>query len=345
MLTVNASCSRDEPTTSFHTEYNMLPAPLAVPSNVSLPSKSVLPNALSTLHDHDCLLSILGFLSWEDLNVFALASKECCQVRNHPSLDQTRSGTISLGKGVSNIKELMEKARREQWSNTFCGHRTHLRLSGLTYLSSNIDPVTQDFVNTIAPLSKVQSLDCSIVPKHQCVQTGRPWFLAPFEDYVDKGFAQGLTLSLLVPNLKAIDMSHLPLTLVGVAWLAENNPILQSIRWNRSLIWPISNDSCAHLKAMQNIKEVFLDYATFIFCSGINEQMLWDSLSTNSFNLERVSLRGARWYKNGCQSKITQDFLVKFALNTPSLKWFRSDLSPENAQKLRKARPDLVLCN
>eukprot|EP00934_Nitzschia_sp_Nitz4_P006121 Nitzschia sp. Nitz4//scaffold174_size87051//60804//61508//NITZ4_005117-RA/size87051-processed-gene-0.79-mRNA-1//1//CDS//3329538896//6111//frame0 len=190
-------------------------------------------NILQILQDHDCLLNVLGFLSWNDLNAFSSVSKHCQLARSHPSLDQTRSGSISLGKGVRNIQELMEKARNHHWSDAFCGHRTHLRLTGLTYLSSNIDPVTQEFVDNLVPLKEVESLNCSIVLPNEGIHTssGRPWFLAPYEDYVDKGFAQGLTLSLLVPNLREIDISRLPLTLLGVAWLAENNPNLRILRW------------------------------------------------------------------------------------------------------------------
>ena len=321
-----------------------------------------LPHRLSNLHNHDCLLTILAFLSWEDLNVFSLASKGCHRVRSDRSLDQTSSGTIELGNGVSNVKELMDKARIEQWSNNFCGHRTHLRLSGLTYLSSNIDPIDADFIDTIAPLHNVTSLDCSMMPpallcghsspsspssnksksSNPSRQNLRPWFFAPFEDYVDKGFAQGLTLSLLAPNVQSIDMSYLPLTMIGVAWLTENNPKLEIIQWNHSLIWPISNDSENHFEALQYLKEVYLDDARMIFCADINDEVLWNTLLNHAHHLQRVSLLGTRWYRKGQLAELSQDYLLKFVRGTPTLRWFRSDLTPGNVQVLEKERPEVV---
>ena len=317
---------------------------------------------LSTLHDHDCLLTILGFLSWEDLNVFSLASSGCYKIRSHPSLDQTRSGTIRLGKGVSNARELMDKARNEHWSDAFCGHRTHLRLSNLTFLSSNIDPIDQAFIDTMSPLKQVTSLDCSMVPpmlppmsllerdegerlrynNQRRQRRRRPWVLSPFEDYVDKGFAQGLTLSLLVPHLRSIDISYLPLTMVGVAWLTENNPNLEVIRWNGSMIWPISNDSENHLESLKNLKEVYLDEARIIFCGDLDETAMWNSLLDHAQRLERVSLLGSRWYRNGEVAELSQDYLVKFVQACPSLHWFRSDLSPANVGRLRTERPKVT---
>jgi hypothetical protein len=322
----------------------------------------VLPHELVTLHDHDCLLTILQFLSWEDLNLFSLASRGCYTMRSHASLDQTRSGTIHLGHGVGNAKALMDKARTHHWAGSFRGNRTHLRLSNLTYLSSDIEPIDEAFIDTISPLQQVTSLDCSMVPPPppppsvHCADTDeeglrqnnnnqprRSWFLSRYEDYVDKGFAQGLTLSLLVPNLQSIDMSYLPLTMIGVAWLTENNPHLKVIRWNHSLIWPVSNDSEHHLEALKYLKEVYLDEARILFCQdNLNEESLWNSLLDHIHGLERVSLLGTRWYRKGKLAELSQGYLVKFVRGTPSLKWFRSDLSPANVDLLRKERPQVM---
>lgn len=303
----------------------------------------VLPSRVSHLHDHNCLLLVLSFLSWEDLNTFSFASKGCYKVRAHHSLDQTRSGTITLGNGVSDAKELMDKVRTEQWSSAFCGHRTHLRLSGLAHLSSNIEPINQAFIDTIDPLKQVKSLDCSVIPKEERLRD-RQWFLAPFEDYVDKGFAHGLTLSLLVPNLRSIDMTCLPVTLLGLACLAENNPNLEVIRWNRSLIWPISTDSGRHLECLKNLREVYLDDARMIFCAEVDEGTLWASLTEASSKLERVSLKRTRWYRRGQPSQFSQENLMKFVRASPNLKWFRSDLTSENIEKLRIERPSVIFC-
>jgi hypothetical protein len=327
----------------------------------------VLPDHIATLHNHDCLLTILAFLSWKDLNNFSLVSNNCHRVRSHASLDQTRSGTIYLGHGVSTAMEFLDKARTEGWSDAFGGNRTHLRLVNLTHLSSNIEPIDRAFLNTIVPLDQVQSLDCSMTPRRSplcnstnnssdakraterrtprtcrpTTPTSRSWFLAPFEDYVDKGFAQGVTLSMLVPNLKWIDMSSLPLTTVSIALLMKSNPNLEVIRWNRSLIWPISNESEGHLEACRCLKELYLDEARMIFCANLDGDRLWNALLNSSGRLVRVSLLGTTWYQEGRIAALSQEYLMEFVRRSPNIEWFRSDLSPENVRLLQKERPGI----
>lgn len=255
------------------------------------------------------------------------------------------------------MKELMDKAREEHWSETFSGRRTHLRLSGLTHLSSNIEPIDEAFFSTVCSLEQVTSLDCSMVPQsdggncddneeeeqnERIRLNRRPLYLAPFEDYVDKGFAQGLALSLLVPNIRSLDISNLPLTTIGVAWLTENNSALEVIRWNHSLIWPISNDSVSHLEALKYLKEVYLDESRILLCTDLIDNTLWDTLIDHTHRLERVSVLGTCWCRKGQLTEISQDYLVKFVKNVASLRWFRSDLSTENIERLKKDRPDVM---
>ncbi len=329
-------------------------ASLQLPKD-SILEEIVLPKRLATLRDHDCMLVILQFLSWEDLNTFSLASRGCYRIRNHASLDQTRSGTIVLGKGVSDVKELIDKARQENWSDTFSGQRTHLRLSGLTHLSSNIDPIDGAFLDTIAPLKQVTSLDCSMIPPpvedddddsdddsestDLDQESGFVCFLAPFGDSIDRGFAQGLAISLLVPYLQYIDISHLPLTMAGIAWLTENNPDLEVVQWNHSLIWPISDE---YLGSLKHLKEVYLDDARILLDEDIAEDALWNSLLGQTHKIERVSLLGTRWYQKGRPTELSQNYLMKFVQGVPSLRWFRSDLSTENVERLKKDRPDVT---
>jgi len=270
-------------------------------------------SSLSELHVHDCLVYILDFLSFPDMNNFSRVSKECYNIRCHKKLDQTRSGTICLGKGVQSIVELMLKVREQEWHKSFRGNRTHLHLSGLNFLSSDIESIDEQFIKQCSPLKHVTSLDCSEV--HLGGSVGGPesssssnfdydsssssssdddisgnedsdrqttlssstststpspppssssW-LFRYQDYIDKGFAHGLALSILVPNLREIDMSYLPLTSLGVAWIAENNPKLERIRWNRSLIWPINHHAYDILRACRNLKELYIDDARLLF--------------------------------------------------------------------------------
>lgn len=137
-------------------------------------------------------------------------------------------------------------------------------------------------------------------------------------------------------------MSYLPLTMVGVAWLTENNPNLEVIRWNHSLVWPISDDSENHLEALKYLKEVYLDEARMIFCADLNADSLWKSLLAHTRQLERVSLLGTLWYQGGELSELSQASLVKFVRGTPSLQWFRSDLTLQNVELLKRERPEVT---
>lgn len=378
--TTNNSVNPSQDKSPDDDNVSSLPGPIEfdTPSNSSQSLAMLLP-----LDSHNCLVPVLSFLSFDDLSSFSLTSKECYTLRCHKSLDQTRSGCISLGKGVTSTVGLMDKIRESGWSKDFRGHRTHLHLSGLNHLSSDIESIDEQFIKGCTPLRHVKTLDCSISPI-SADQNGT--WLSRYEDYIDKGFSIGLTLSLLVPNLREIDMSYMPLTSLGVAWIAENNPKLEVIRWNRSLIWPINHHAFDILKACQNLKEIHIDDARLLFCQsrrrrrstppppeqqlpqdggppqdeeqgpprrrdgaqsgedGLDFDALWSSLAENAHNLTSVSCRRARWYSNSKFSPISQESLMKFVRSAPNLRWFRSDLLQENVSILRTERPNVVFC-
>jgi hypothetical protein len=333
---------------------------------------------LTTFQNHDCLLDILEYLTFDDLNNFSLLSKECYNIRSHTSLDQTRSGIIRLnGSGVQTAAELMKKIRTEKWHTAFQGNRTHLRLLGLNRLSSDIDPIDADFLQKCCtPLEEVTSLDCSVESdfptsrrkngdhdnnNSSSSKTNSPrrssW-LSRYEDYVDKGFSHALALSHLFQNLRSIDMSETSLTSLGVALLAENNPDLECVRWNHSLIWPINHQNYNLLQACRNLKEIHIDDARLLFCpprrtrrtpnnenaDGVDVDAMWVSVAENATSLVRVSCKRASWYQNSKFKPFSQDALMKFVLSAPNLKWFRSDLTSENVSILKRERPEILFC-
>jgi hypothetical protein len=331
---------------------------------------------LTTFKTDDCLVDILNFLAFEDLNNFSLVSKQCYNIRCHQYLDQTRSGTIRLdGSGVKNTVELMEKAKQKQWHKFFQGNRSHLRLQGLNHISSEINSIDGDFIRNCSPLLEVTSLDCSERQRYlrEGTQGGASsvW-LNRYEDYVNKGFAHGLALSLLAPNLREIDMSLTSLTSLGVAWLAEHNQKLECIRWNHSLIWPINHHAYDILRACRNLKELHIDDARLLFTpprrtrrtteiipadnisnnlnnNDIDEEEMdtdemWNSLIESSKSIERVSCRRSKWYQNSKFRTFSQESIMRFVRNAPNLKWLRSDLSAENIAILKQERPNILFC-
>ena len=69
------------------------------------------PNATSALSltslNDNCLVLMLSNLPFQDLNSFAMCNRQCCELRRHESLDQTRSGTIVCGED-STIRSLFD---------------------------------------------------------------------------------------------------------------------------------------------------------------------------------------------------------------------------------------------
>jgi hypothetical protein len=60
--------------------------------------------------------------------------------------------------------------------------------------------------------------------------------------------------------------------------------------------------------------------------------------------MERVSIKGAMtgtWDMSETPQQLSDRELMEFVRATPSLKWFRSDLSPESVAILQQERPEV----
>ena len=68
----------------------------------------------------------------------------------------------------------------------------------------------------------------------------------------------------------------------------------------------------------------------------------YDIFSHCNTYLERVSLKDAKFSFFGPTKSFLHICLVKFVRNTPSLRWFRSDLSPESVAILQAERPEVT---
>lgn len=293
--------------------------------------------SLTILREHDCLVNTLQFLSWEDLNTFALTSKGCHHARCHSSLDQTRLGTIILGNGSSDTVEFIEKVKANRWADKFRGNQTHLRIKHLPHLNAKIDPINEAFIHNMTPMKEVRSLDCSILATNQMLE---------YAENLEKGLAQGLILSLLFPNLYEITLNCLPLTVLGISLIAEGNKALRVVRWERSIIWPISDQATSYMRAFQNIAELYLDGSRMVFCWELDQDRLWTFLEEGNKNIQKVSVRGTQVYRRDGQfTLMSQESMMKFVRSTSTLRWFRSHLTQENIAILKKDRPDVEFVN
>lgn len=85
--------------------------------------------SFESLHN-DCVVHILSYLSYEDMNTFAECSRECHELRGHESLDQTRSGTIVCTTRTT-AQSFFNKIRERRETSVFSGNRTRLKIVGL----------------------------------------------------------------------------------------------------------------------------------------------------------------------------------------------------------------------
>ena len=164
-------------------------------------------------------------------------------------------------------------------------------------------------------------------------------------------------LSRMLPNLREIDMSNSGMDYDGYASsilniVTTNYPRLEKITWNSIYV-----DGLDLNIDTQHLKEIILDDATFYTYVDLSDGKSMDEMSDlthhpssflfcRSFSqvVERLSIRNASWEDAGYRSPpptcIPQNALIKFIRNAPpSLRWFRSDLTPENIDMLRLERP------
>ena len=133
------------------------------------------------------------------------------------------------------------------------------------------------------------------------------------------------------------------------------------------IVWPNCQDRLLitgkELALCENLTELYLDNSTFFLHTPTGMGEITSPLNENvqethgrsrsaaenrtlldecNSRLEKISLLNAK-YSNGRreQFRLPQIALIKFVRNTPTLKWFRSDLSPSNLDILRHERPEI----
>jgi hypothetical protein len=160
-------------------------------------------------------------------------------------------------------------------------------------------------------------------------------------------------LTFAMPCLREIDLSNAKVAESALALLDHTCPELEKITWNHyhyHLYNAVGFMQGSALSACRCLKEIYMDDSTFYY-HYINESMairrgeLPDSHFFSRCNtfLERVSLRNAKYdFHEPTPQSFPEFGLLKFVRNTPSLRWFRSDLSPENVAILQAERPEVT---
>jgi hypothetical protein len=125
----------------------------------------------------------------------------------------------------------------------------------------------------------------------------------------------------------------------------------------RSLTWHGGETGFEGLELMYftGLRDLCLDDAVLVFSweafahQTFEEGHHWRILYCCSKNLERVSLRSLK-YKCRADDRaapraVPPSGLVKFVRRARSLKWFRSDLTPESVALLKAERPDVTFAS
>jgi hypothetical protein len=163
-------------------------------------------------------------------------------------------------------------------------------------------------------------------------------------------------LSCVMPCLKEIDLSNACVPEAVLRSLALCCRVLEKVTWNNHQEASTYMTGEALLNVCTSLREIYMDDSVFIFRTGESQAIhaLTEQFASRSIfchcnaNLVRVSLKNAKCREPGTSfsSAPTEPFpqigLVKFVRSTPFLRWFRSDLSPENVAILRAERPEIT---
>jgi len=201
------------------------------------------------------------------------------------------------------------------------------------------------FTDTRIQLDRITSLNISSLPSGTTNVIGNcyhfPYYLAE-----------------MLPNLLYLDLSNSHYQ----SWFNHGREIqeftknchhLKKITWN-NVGTNNNNDGGViflngiHMKDATNLKVINMDDSDFFVymnqdeMSDLNNHPEKFIFHKCCHALERVSLRNAR--DEGDNLPIKQEALIKFVRSVPTLRWFRSDLRPENIEMLTKEHPNITFC-
>jgi hypothetical protein len=160
-------------------------------------------------------------------------------------------------------------------------------------------------------------------------------------------------LGRMMPFLREINLSNASVSDSSFLYFVDECRTLENITWNNNheSTWILGNV----FMRCNNLKELYMDDSIF-FSATVVEAALEDEgnrvcciLYRCNTKLERVSLKNLK-ISDGHRfnttphplRNVSQAALVKFVRLTPSLRWFRSDLIPENVAVLQAERPEVT---
>jgi hypothetical protein len=304
----------------------------------------------------ECTICILQFLDVDDLANVTQVSRRFHDMSLNPSLPQYRTATLTCVRRLdestgtlsaspfSLLQKLIDKSSHfslfdKSWSEKYWRF-SKVKIVGHNLLENVSIPEVRDMLPGSLMLPHVRVLDLSF-PSN-----------ALKKDTMLKVCIPAL-LTFVMPCLQEIDLSNANVTESALRYFAYECPVLEKVTWNNHF----SNTSMSGkaLNTCRCLKEIYMDDSVFTYDFGESQAIHAPAEWLNyciffhcNAKLERVSLKNAkcREPRFGSSPGPTQTFpqigLIKFVRNTPSLRWFRSDLSSENVAILQVERPEVT---
>ena len=286
----------------------------------------------------DCRIAILQCVP--NLSEISCTCRQLRLERNHPSLDQTRTATIRF-RGTTSGETLVECLKHMKDALGTCGFPIELQLTGSPYVMPTDFGRYSHMVREWT-LPQVRLLDLS----NRISDDAGPRRI---------DISVLMFLAMVLPNLLEIDLTGMQTNQFSLSFLSWKSPQLRCIYWTCAGVdQPASG---LHLSACQNLQELYMDDCIFSIIGDDEERMFGSNAEYDDGNddddtlfrccrsqLQRVSVRNAmyRVYDDKRQIKpFTQSCLMKFVRGTPTLRWFCSDLTPDNCSILQKERPNV----
>lgn len=283
----------------------------------------------------DCKVYILSYLSADDLNSFAMCSRDCRQVRNDESLDQTRAATILWTKKTT-PNSFYRKIQETR--HVFGGNRTRLKVVCPENLIERRIRYMDYLPSVVEPLEEVTSLEC-LGYSYQVV----PWTM----------------LAHILPNLQMIDGVFSTFLKHSIGIFVKHCPALTKITCNngsKRISFTGSEfqgaNSPTHLYLDSPVSSKYScmfdnDCAFFRFGARVDVRQYLASdrfdcyLLMKCSRLECLSIKGATLMAYG-NDPLPQGVLVNMVRRHPTLRWLRSDLTAENIAMLKQERPEIT---
>jgi hypothetical protein len=282
----------------------------------------------------ECNVSILQFLDVDDLASVTQISHRFHKNSLHPSLPQNRTATLTCAHSASPFPLLQKLTDKALLSRYWRFNK--VKIIGHNLLENVSIPEVRAMMPGPIMLQHVRVLDLSF-PSNALKKDTKLKVCIP------------AVLSFVMPCLREIDLSNACVMESALHYFALECPVLEKVTWNNHHANTQMSGKALH--KCECLKEIHMDDSVFTYHFGesqaIQERDYCIFSHCNTF-LERVSLKNAKcrepraFSSPGPTQSFPQIGLVKFVRSTPSLRWFRSDLSPENVAILQAERPEVT---